>query len=49
MDGTLTHEEFEKAVNMAIEGCKQIYVMQKEALKKKYVNVSEGIKEEAEE
>ena len=49
MDGTLTHEEFEKAVNMAIEGCKQIYVMQKEALKKKYVNVTEGIKEEAEE
>lgn len=49
MDGTLTHEEFEKAVNMAIEGCKQIYVMQKEALKKKYVNISEGIKEEAEE
>ena len=49
MDGKLTHEEFEKAVNMAIEGCKQIYVMQKEALKKKYVNVSEGIKEEAEE
>jgi len=49
MDGTLTHEEFEKAVNMAIEGCKQIYVMQKEALKKKYMNVSEGIKEEAEE
>jgi len=49
MDGTLTHEEFEKAVNMAIEGCKQIYVMQKEALKKKYVDVSEGIKEEAEE
>lgn len=49
MDGNLTHEEFEKAVNMAIEGCKQIYVMQKEALKKKYMNVSEGIKEEAEE
>jgi exosome complex component RRP41 len=49
MDGTLTHEEFEKAVNMAIEGCKQIYVMQKEALKKKYMDVSEGIKEEAEE
>src|SRR5512136_1704819 len=49
MDGILTPEEFEKAVNMALEGCKQIYIMQKEALKKKYVNVSEGIKEEAEE
>jgi exosome complex component RRP41 len=48
MDGILTHEEFEKAVNMALDGCKQIYAMQKEALKKKYVNVSEEIKEEAE-
>ena len=49
MDGILTQEEFEKAVNMALEGCKQIYSMQKEALKKKYVNISEEIKEEAEE
>jgi len=49
MDGILTQEEFEKAVNMALEGCKQIYSMQKEALKKKYMNVSEEIKEEAEE
>jgi exosome complex component RRP41 len=49
MDGILSHEEFETAVNMAIEGCKKIYIMQKEALKTKYVNVSEEIKEEAEE
>lgn len=45
MDGKLTQEEFETAVNLAIEGCKQISVMQKEALKAKYV----GVKEEAEE
>jgi exosome complex component RRP41 len=45
MDGKLTHEEFENAVNLAIEGCKKIYSMQKEALKAKYINV----KEEAEE
>jgi len=45
MDGKLTHEEFESAVNLAIEGCKKIYDVQKEALKAKYV----GIKEEAEE
>jgi exosome complex component RRP41 len=45
MDGVLTPEEFENAVNLAIEGCKKIYVMQKEALKTKYMNV----KEEAEE
>jgi exosome complex component RRP41 len=45
MDGKLTHEEFENAVNLAIDGCKRIYSMQKEALKAKYINV----KEEAEE
>jgi len=45
MDGILTPEEFEKAVNLAIEGCKKIYALQKEALKTKYIN----IKEEAEE
>jgi exosome complex component RRP41 len=45
MDGKLTYEEFESAVNLAIEGCKQISTMQKEALKAKYV----GVKEEAEE
>jgi exosome complex component RRP41 len=49
MDGLLTHEEFEKAVNMALDGCRQIYAMQKEALKQKYVNVSEETKEEVEE
>lgn len=41
MDGVLTPEEFEKAVNLAIEGCKKIYAMQKEALKAKYVSVRE--------
>jgi exosome complex component RRP41 len=45
MDGILTPEEFENAVNLAMEGCKKIYAIQKEALKTKYMNV----KEEAEE
>jgi exosome complex component RRP41 len=49
MDGILTHEEFESAVNLALEGCRKIYTMQKEALKTKYVSVSEENKEEAEE
>ncbi len=48
MDGTLTQEEFESTVNLALEGCKKIYVMQKEALKTKYVNVSEENTEEEE-
>jgi exosome complex component RRP41 len=42
MDGILAPDEFEKAVNMAIDGCKQIYQMQKEALKTKYMVVKEA-------
>jgi exosome complex component RRP41 len=49
MDGTLSTDEFETAVNMAFEGCKQIYALQKEALRTKYVNIREDNKEEAEE
>jgi exosome complex component RRP41 len=41
MDGILDPEEFEKAVNMAMDGCKKIYEMQKEALKTKYMVVKE--------
>ncbi|RLI42920.1 exosome complex exonuclease Rrp41 [Candidatus Bathyarchaeota archaeon] len=41
MDGNLSLEEFEKAVNLAIEGCKKIYAMQKEALRAKYVSIKE--------
>jgi len=40
-DGILTSEEFEKALNLALEGCMKIYAMQKEALKAKYVSVKE--------
>ncbi len=36
MDGILTNEELEKAVNLAIEGCRKIYAMQREALSAKY-------------
>ena len=41
MDGILEPAEFEKTVNMAMEGCKKIYEMQKEALKTKYMVVKE--------
>ncbi|MEM2107682.1 MAG: exosome complex exonuclease Rrp41 [Candidatus Bathyarchaeia archaeon] len=47
MDGILTSEEFERAVNLAIEGCKKIYAMQKEALKARYMAVKQ--EEEVEE
>jgi exosome complex component RRP41 len=46
MDGILTPEEFEQAVNMAMEGCKKIYAMQKEALKTKYMAIKEEVEEE---
>lgn len=36
MDGILKPEEAEKALQLAIEGCKKVYEAQKEALKKKY-------------
>jgi exosome complex component RRP41 len=47
MDGILTPEEFEKAVNLAMEGCKKIYDLQKEALKTKYMTIKQ--EEEVEE
>jgi len=45
MDGNLTRDEFDKALNLAIEGCKKIYVMQKEALKVKYMTEKEDLDE----
>ena len=36
MDGNMTTEEFDTAINMAIGGCKTLYEMQKTALKAKY-------------
>jgi exosome complex component RRP41 len=44
MDGILTTEETEKTIELAIEGCKEVYEIQREALKKKY-----GMDEESEE
>jgi len=51
MDGMLTGEEFEKVVNLALDGCKQLSQVQKEALRAKYVvaKEAEAEKEEAEE
>jgi len=42
MDGLLTTEEFQQAINLALDGCKQIYVLQKEALKAKYQAIKEA-------
>jgi len=45
MDGNLSMEEFEQALNLAVTGCKQIYKLQKEALKAKYVALKEAVEE----
>jgi len=42
MDGSLSVDEFENAISMALDGCKQLYALQKEALKSKYVAVEEA-------
>ncbi len=51
MDGILTPSEVNECVKLAIEGCRQIYEVQREALKKKYSMVSkeEELKEGEEE
>ena len=35
-DGNLTEEEFEEALDLAMEGCRQIAEVQNEALKRRY-------------
>jgi len=45
MDGVLTPKEFENAVNLAVEGCKKIYPLQKDALRTKYMTVKEEVEE----
>jgi exosome complex component RRP41 len=46
MDGNLTMNEFGTAINMALDGCKQLYAAQKEALKSKYVSAKKEAEEE---
>ncbi len=36
MDGILSQDDFNGCIDLAIEGCKQIYEVQREALQKKY-------------
>ena len=46
MDGQLSTKEFDEAVKIAISGCKQIYEIQKDALKTKYKVVEQEEVEE---
>jgi len=42
MDGHLTLDEFDKAVDLAIKGCKTVSELQKKAITEKYEKVTEG-------
>jgi len=48
MDGELTTEEFNKGLEMAVEACKTIHAMQREALKKKFREIKESLVEKEE-
>ncbi len=45
MDGQLTLEEFDEVINLSLEGCKQLYDLQKKALKAKYVAIEQEVEE----
>jgi exosome complex component RRP41 len=53
MDGDLTEDELQEGLKMAMDACKQIYQLQKDALKRRYsvtleeLEVEETVKEEA--
>jgi exosome complex component RRP41 len=46
MDGSLTEEEFKQALDLAINACRRIYDMQREALKQKYHMVKDETEKE---
>ncbi|MEM3041014.1 MAG: exosome complex exonuclease Rrp41, partial [Nitrososphaerota archaeon] len=43
MDGILDIEEFRQAIDLALEGCKSLYKLQKGALKAKYIAITEEV------
>jgi exosome complex component RRP41 len=45
MDGDLTTDEFRKGLGMAVDACKQIYEIQRDALKRRYMSTGDGTDE----
>lgn len=45
MDGRLTPNEFREAYELAVDGCKRVYEIQREALKRKYLEISAEFEE----
>lgn len=46
LDGIFTPAEFEEALNLAIEGSSQIYMLQRETIAKKYADIRQEVEEE---
>src|SRR5438309_1832490 len=47
MDGHLTADEFDKAMNLSINATKRIYDLQRDALRRRYASVAEAAAQEA--
>ena len=43
MDGVLTPEELTECIKLAMEGCKRIYVKQKEALRERFIRIKKEV------
>jgi len=48
MDGSMTEDEFKQALDIAVDACRKIHEMQREALRQKYFIVKEGNEAEEE-
>ena len=46
MDGHLTREEFDRAMHLAMNACKEISELQKDALRRRYVINKDSVDEE---
>jgi exosome complex component RRP41 len=47
MDGHLTADEFDQAMDLSINATKQIYELQRDALRRRYASVAEAAEQEA--
>ena len=47
MDGHLTADEFGQAMDLSINATKQIYELQRDALRRRYASVAEAAEQEA--
>jgi hypothetical protein len=43
MDGEMSLDEFNLALDLGLQGCEKIYELQKQILKEKYASMSEAV------